>query len=55
MPDLRHAEELPGRETKLSAGEGVKHNEPMDDEEKVLAGRADANMPALWTKDVPGG
>ena len=27
----------------------------MDDEEKVLAGRADANMPALLTKDVRGG
>ena len=28
---------------------------PMDEEEKVLAGRADANMPALLTRDVPGG
>jgi hypothetical protein len=27
----------------------------MDDEEKVLAGRPDANMPALLTKDVRGG
>jgi hypothetical protein len=27
----------------------------LDDEEKLLAGRADANMPALLTKDVPGG
>lgn len=26
-----------------------------EDEEKVLAGRPDANMPALLTKDVPGG
>jgi hypothetical protein len=25
------------------------------DEEKILAGRADANYPALLTKDVPGG
>ena len=25
------------------------------EEEKVLAGRADANIPALLTKDVPGG
>jgi DUF2934 family protein len=25
------------------------------DEEKILAGRADANLPALLTKDVPGG
>lgn len=26
-----------------------------EDEEKVLAGRSDANIPALLTKDVPGG
>ena len=30
-------------------------DEFMEDEEKVLAGRPDANMPALLTKDVPGG
>jgi hypothetical protein len=30
-------------------------DEPMDDEEKVLAGRPDANIPALLTRDVPGG
>jgi hypothetical protein len=30
-------------------------DEPMEDEEKVLAGRADANIPALLTKDVHGG
>ena len=29
--------------------------EPMDEEEKVMAGRADANIPAMLTKDVPGG
>jgi hypothetical protein len=28
---------------------------PMDEEEKLLAGRSDVNMPALLTKDVPGG
>jgi Protein of unknown function (DUF2934) len=27
----------------------------LPDEEKILAGRSDANMPALLTKDVPGG
>jgi Protein of unknown function (DUF2934) len=27
----------------------------MDDEEKVVLGRPDANMPALLTRDVPGG
>jgi len=30
-------------------------NELAHDEEKVLAGRIDANMPALLTKDVRGG
>ena len=30
-------------------------DEFMDDEEKVLAGRYDANIPALLTKDVRGG
>jgi hypothetical protein len=27
----------------------------MEDEEKILAGRLDVNIPALLTKDVPGG
>ena len=30
-------------------------DEPMEDEEKILAGRPDANIPALLTKDVQGG
>ena len=30
-------------------------DEPLEDEEKVLAGHPDANMPALLTKDVRGG
>jgi Protein of unknown function (DUF2934) len=30
-------------------------NEFVTDEEKVLAGRPDANIPALLTKDVKGG
>ena len=29
--------------------------EPVEDEEKVLAGHPGANVPALLTKDVPGG
>ena len=29
--------------------------ERLVDEEKVLAGRPDANIPAMLTKDVPGG
>ena len=43
----------------LSAAREQSGNEPadefMDDEEKILAGRPDANMPALLTKDVHGG
>ena len=30
-------------------------NDALDDEEKILAGRTDVNMPALLTKDVQGG
>jgi hypothetical protein len=30
-------------------------NELMYDEEKIMADRADANLPALLTRDVPGG
>jgi hypothetical protein len=34
---------------------GTEHEEPMEDEEKIMAGRTDVNYPALLTKDVPGG
>jgi len=30
-------------------------DDAVEDEEKVLAGRPDANIPAMLTKDVPGG
>ena len=30
-------------------------DDPTLDEERILAGRIDVNMPALLTKDVPGG
>jgi hypothetical protein len=30
-------------------------DEHLEDEEKVLDGRHDANIPAMLTKDVPGG
>jgi hypothetical protein len=30
-------------------------DEPMGDEEKIMAGRHDVNFPALLTKDVQGG
>ena len=35
--------------------ERERQNELVHEEEKVLAGRLDANMPALLTKDVQGG
>ena len=30
-------------------------NDPMEDEERILAGRPDVNMPAFLTRDVLGG
>jgi hypothetical protein len=33
----------------------VRRDEPMDDEEKILANRSDANIPAMLTRDVKGG
>lgn len=44
-----------GGDPKNRAGETGRCDEPMEDEEKLLAGRHDVNMPALLTKDVPGG
>ena len=37
------------------AAQRDRKDERMEEEEKVLAGRPDANMPALLTQDVPGG
>jgi hypothetical protein len=33
----------------------VPDDDHLEDEEKILAGRDDVNIPALLTKDVPGG
>lgn len=38
-----------------AGGQRLPDDEPVEDEEKILAGRLDANMPALLTKDVAGG
>jgi hypothetical protein len=38
-----------------SGGRHGRDDEPMEDEEKIMAGRPDANIPALLTKDVHGG
>lgn len=37
------------------AAEHSRDDELIEDEEKILADRPDANIPALLTKDVPGG
>jgi hypothetical protein len=47
--------DLPKRETAHVKDERGQRDEPMDDEEKILAGRPDVNMPALLTRDVKGG
>ena len=38
-----------------AAEERPAQDDHMEDEEKILAGRPDVNMPALLTKDVQGG
>jgi hypothetical protein len=55
MPEPDRDEKQSARETARSVRKRGPRDEPMDEEEKVLAGRADANMPALLTKEVPGG
>ncbi len=35
--------------------QAIEPEEPMEDEEKIMAGRSDVNYPAMLTKDVPGG
>jgi hypothetical protein len=55
MPESDHSE---NEVAKIAAHVDRKSDrpvQPMDDEEKVLAGKPDANMPALLTKDVLGG
>jgi hypothetical protein len=42
-------------ERALHETSGTNGDEPLPDEEKILAGRPDVNMPALLTKDVLGG
>jgi hypothetical protein len=50
-----HDQHRPAQASKAAESMGDHLDEPMDEEEKVLANRPDANMPALLTKDVPGG
>lgn len=46
---------MPESDPEALQEEGQPNDEDMEDEEKVLAGRPDVNLPALLTKDVPGG
>ncbi len=55
MPEPDHDEKPPARERARAARKRGPRDEPMGEEEKVLAGDPDANMPALLTQDVPGG
>lgn len=55
MPELPRDKEPPKIKTTTSAVEREGREEAMDDEEKILAGRPDVNLPALLTKDVQGG
>ena len=41
--------------TQISGDAHGRDDEPMEDEEKIMAGRPDVNFPALLTKDVHGG
>jgi hypothetical protein len=54
MPDPDLDKKLPGPEKERSTAK-AEAAEPMEDEEKILAGRIDVNIPALLTKDVQGG
>jgi hypothetical protein len=55
MPTQEPTEEQPVSETTTARESRDRREEPMEDEEKVLAGRPDANIPALLTRDVLGG
>jgi hypothetical protein len=55
MSDPHSINDPTGWDRARKAAEAARADEPMDDEEKVIANRADANMPALLTRDVLGG
>jgi hypothetical protein len=55
MPKPDRDQINPVPDTARAVRKRARPDEPMDEEEKVLAGRPDANMPALLTRDVPGG
>ena len=55
-PEGRAARSIGGMQpSRIPAAAHGRDDEPMEDEEKILAGRPDVNIPALLTKDVHGG
>ena len=50
-----HRDDEPATPETNQASVAPARREELDDEEKILAGRSDVNMPALLTKDVQGG
>lgn len=55
MPKSDHSENEVAKIAAQINRKSDRPDQPMEDEEKVLAGKPDANMPALLTKDVLGG
>lgn len=55
MPQSHRDDKQGHREPAPAIEQRDRSTEPLEDEEKILAGRPDANIPALLTKDVPGG
>ena len=55
MPESNRGKERPVQKKRPSTGKNEGRKDVMEEEEKILAGRTDVNMPALLTKDVPGG
>lgn len=55
MPGSHHSDEKTRTIAPPSMSGLPRSEEPMDDEEKVVANRPDVNMPALLTRDVLGG
>ena len=54
-PDGRALDHWRRAAIEMACEERRRYDEPEEEEEKVLVGRPDANMPALLTKDVQGG
>ena len=48
-------DDKPTKSATSPADTPVARRDELEDEEKILAGRTDVNMPALLTKDVQGG